>query len=415
MLDPSPKPFSPLANSTLAIVRMECFAQNDVGAWVNRGGFVPFVDSLAPYFARVEVAAPVVAGLSVPKGAKTFRSPNVVFRPLPNLQGLARCWTRGSKALRQLDQWSSEWDLVNLRAPDNFLPMALRYVQEKAIPHYVQLVSHPDEVETTAIKNLRPALRVIGRRLWRAQRNAIREACAGSLCIAHGAAPRDMAEGWGAHAINLPSGSLSAADMPLQPQRGKPRQLLFVGRLDAEKGLDVLLDCLPPLHDLDLELVIAGWSTGDMEQRLREQAERLGVAQNVRFFGPVAHGPELFELYRSADIFVLPSISEGTPRVLGEAMAFGLPVVSTRAGGIPDVVEDGKTGLLVAPGMPAPLGRAIRRMATEPRLRASVVREANLRLHSRTLESVASAHVRALADTFLEVGLDAGPSLEHTS
>ncbi len=405
MLKPDSSTFSPLSNSTLAIVRMECFVQDGTGAWVNRGGFVPFVDSLAPYFKSIEVVAPVVAGLSVPKGARSFRASNVIFRPLPNLQGLARCWTRGSKALRMLDEWSEGWDLVNLRAPDNFLPMALRYVQEKQIPHYVQLVSHPGEVETTAIKNLRPALRVIARRLWRSQRNAIEEACNGSLCIAHGSAPRDLAESWGARAVNLPSGSISAADMPLQSLRGAPRQLLFVGRVDPEKGLDVLIDCLPTLADLNLELVIAGWSTGDTEQRLRNQAERLGVAPSVRFIGPVAHGKELFELYHRADIFVLPSTSEGTPRVIGEAMAFGLPVISTRAGGIPDIVEHEKTGLLVAPGNPQPLGRAIRRMVTDERLRNSIVREANLHLHGRTLESVASAHARAIADAFVEVSV----------
>lgn len=415
MLDARTSHASPFSSSTLAILRMECFVRNEQGGWVNRGGFVPFVDSLAPYFAQVEVVCPVVAGMNMPKGARTFRAPNVVFRPLPNLQGLARCWTRGSKALRMLDQWSSGWDLVNLRAPDNFLPVAQRYVRQKNIPHYVQLVSHPDEVETTAIKRLRPALRMVGRRLWRGQRSAIQQACNGSLCIAHGSAPRRIAESWGAHAINLPSGSLSAADMPLQPLRGKPRQLLFVGRLDTEKGLEVLLDCLPSLHDLDLELVIAGWPTANMEVRLREQVARLNLSKSVRFLGPVAHGPELFDLYRSADIFVLPSISEGTPRVIGEAMAFGLPVVSTRAGGIPDLVEDGKTGLLVAPGNPYQLGRAIRRMATESRLREAIVREANMRLHGRTLESVAATHVGALAKSTLVSGPHAEDPLEQAS
>lgn len=384
-------------DAVLAILRMECFAPNADGQLVNRGGFVPFVDSLAPYFKRIEVVAPIVPGLDVPAGASTFRSPNVVFRALPNLKGLLRCWRNGSRAKKMLERWSADWDLVNLRAPDNFLPVAARYLRERKIPHYVQLVSQPFDAEQAAIGNLRPALRPAGRLAWVRQHAAIKRVCKDRLCLAHGESLQKIAAGYGANAVNLPSGSLSRSDVQPIARDRRPQRLLFVGRIDPEKGLDVLLRALATLEDLDLDLTIVGWSTGDLRQRLENLALVLGIDQRVRFVGAIGHGPELFELYRHSDVFVLPSISEGTPRVLGEAMAFGLPVVTTRAGGIPDLIEQRRTGLLTTPGDVDDLARALRTVIQDDGLRRSLVRNAAASVDGRTLEAKAEQHVRLIA------------------
>ncbi|MFT7676575.1 MAG: glycosyltransferase involved in cell wall biosynthesis [Planctomycetota bacterium] len=384
-------------DAVLALLRMECFTSNASGELVNRGGFVPFVDSLAPHFKRIEVIAPIVPDLDVPADAPTFRASNVIFRPLPNLKGLVRCWRNGSQARKRLDNWSAHWDLVNLRAPDNFLPVAARYLREREIPHYVQLVSHPFEAEGAAIGNLRPALRPAGKLAWIRQHAAIKRVCKDRLCIAHGESLQEIAAGYGADAINLPSGSLSRADVRPVAREGKPRRLLFVGRIDPEKGLDVLLRALSSLTDMDLELTIVGWSTGDLRQRLEDLALVLGVAERVHFVGAMGHGPELFDLYQRSDAFVLPSISEGTPRVIGEAMAFGLPVVSTRAGGIPDLIQHKRTGLLTKPGDVQDLASALRTLVQDDTLRHALVRNAAASVDERTLEAKAEKHVSLLA------------------
>lgn len=387
----------PTKDAVLAMLRMECFTPNAQGQMVNRGGFVPFVDSLAPYFKRIEVVAPVVPNLDVPEDASTFRADNVVFRPLPNLKGLVRCWRHGSRAKKMLDSWSADWDLVNLRAPDNFLPVSARYLRERKIPHYVQLVSHPFEAEEAAIGNLRPALRPAGRLAWVRQHAAIKRVCKDRLCIAHGASLQEIAAGYGAHAINLPSGSISRSDVQPSARNGRPQRLLFVGRIDPEKGLDVLLRALSTLEDLDLDLTIVGWSTGDLQQRLENLARVLGIEQRVRFVGAMGHGPELFELYQRSDVFVLPSISEGTPRVIGEAMAFGLPVVSTHAGGIPDLIEHRHTGLLSTPGDVDALARSLRTVVEDTEMRRDLVLNASASVDERTLESKAERHVSLIA------------------
>ncbi|MBC8451435.1 MAG: glycosyltransferase family 4 protein [Planctomycetes bacterium] len=391
---------SPFRTKTLAILRLECFVTGPDGKPVNEGGFVPFVDSLAPYFERVEVAAPLVERLQLSSGLQSFQSPNVSFRALPDLKGLARSWWRSRAALEKIRSWSTDWDLVNLRAPDNLLPFTAPLLAELGVPYYVQLVSHPFDAATSAIGALSAPLRPIGRFAWHVQHRAIARALHGHFCIAHGASLAKIASAAGAEALNLPSGSLRREWVQPRAPRPRPRKLLFVGRLNREKGLEHLIDALPALEDLDLTLSLVGWPTGDFGRELRQRALGLGVLKRLDFRGPAPHGETLFDIYREHDLFVLPSVSEGTPRVIGEAMAFGLPVVTTSAGGLPDLVEVGVTGLMVPPGDSAALAAAIRRMIADDELRQRLVENATRSLDGRTLEAKAEQHVAALAARF---------------
>ncbi len=144
---------------------------------------------------------------------------------------------------------------------------------------------------------------------------------------------------------------------------------LFAGRLDpSQKGLEFLvraLAALPRAADVRVRLVGEDWGAAGP---LGGLAERLGVADRLTFVGPVPR-KNLLEEYARADLFVLPSLFEPFGIVLLEAMAAGLPVVATRVGGIPEVVADGETALLVEPADAAELGAAILRLAESPERR----------------------------------------------
>lgn len=143
---------------------------------------------------------------------------------------------------------------------------------------------------------------------------------------------------------------LPADEGPPRPAEGGPPVLLFVGRLVARKGVDRLLEALGRLRERPWRLEVVGF--GPLRGALQAQAERLGLAERVAFLGRVPH-EELAAAYRRADLFVLPATlderadTEGLGVVLLEAMAHGVPVLATRRGGIVDVVEHGRTGLLV--------------------------------------------------------------------
>jgi glycosyltransferase involved in cell wall biosynthesis len=157
------------------------------------------------------------------------------------------------------------------------------------------------------------------------------------------------------------------------PSRERPGTLtvtmLFLGVVGRRKGAFELLRALRRALDHpsapDLRLVLAG--NGELEEA-RALVRELDLAGRVEIPGWIRTEEKLRRL-QEADVFVLPTHHEGLPLALIEAMAAGLPLISTRASGIPDVVEDGKTGLLITPGNVSDLSEAIVRLAADPEMR----------------------------------------------
>ena len=142
---------------------------------------------------------------------------------------------------------------------------------------------------------------------------------------------------------------------------GKPR-ILFVGRLAAQKGVGTLVAAAGLLEDPSAQVLLVG--DGPKRKALERDAERLGVDDRLHFVGFFAH-ERLPAVLAHADLLVLPSIYEELGTVLLEAMQAALPIVASRTGGIPDVIEDGINGLLVPPGEPESLAHAINRLLAE--------------------------------------------------
>jgi colanic acid/amylovoran biosynthesis glycosyltransferase len=148
-------------------------------------------------------------------------------------------------------------------------------------------------------------------------------------------------------------------------------EILTVARLVAIKGHAVLLDALAELErrGIAFHATIAG--DGPERAALEARAEQLGLADAVSFLGAV--GSDIVpSLYQRAHVFCLPSFAEGLPVSLIEAMASGVPVVTTRIMGTPELVEDGVSGLLVAPGRSDLLADALWRVCTDPELRRAL-------------------------------------------
>lgn len=148
----------------------------------------------------------------------------------------------------------------------------------------------------------------------------------------------------------------------------------WIGRLGHEKGADVLLESLTRLAERDLVVSIVG------EGRERRALERLvsahGLEKIVRFHGMV---PEAARLIRAFDVLTISSRTEGTPIVLLEAMAAGVPVIASRVGGIPDVVTE-REALLVPPEQPDLLASALAAALRAPRAAAARAARASTRL-----------------------------------
>jgi glycosyltransferase involved in cell wall biosynthesis len=155
-----------------------------------------------------------------------------------------------------------------------------------------------------------------------------------------------------------------------------PVVILSVGRLVEKKGTDVLLEALAQLPaSLHWRLVHAGG--GPLKDRLERRARALGIAARVAWRGARTQ-TELLADYRAADLFALASRvardgdRDGLPNVLAEAQSQGLACVATRVSGIPELIDDGDTGLLVEPEAPAQLARALEILIREPARRRSL-------------------------------------------
>jgi glycosyltransferase involved in cell wall biosynthesis len=149
-------------------------------------------------------------------------------------------------------------------------------------------------------------------------------------------------------------------------------EILTVGRTVPVKGQALLVESLAELHRRGLATRLTIVGDGPQLPELRRLAERRGVAEHVEFVGPVGQD-RLRSFYERADVFALPSFAEGVPIVLMEAMATGLPVVASRITGIPELVEEGVSGLLVVPGDGFDLTGALERLLREsPERRAEM-------------------------------------------
>jgi glycosyltransferase involved in cell wall biosynthesis len=157
---------------------------------------------------------------------------------------------------------------------------------------------------------------------------------------------------------------------------GNPPRLLFVGYLRPEKGIQDLLTAFEQIRakrPLKLTLVGGIDKTSVAEAAAHEQIRNSRYRDDITLTGMLDFGEPLFELYRSHDVFVLPSLSEGTPRTLVEARSFGCPAVATRVGGVPSSLHDGQNGLLVEPRDPQGLAAAIERILDDEPLRMRLI------------------------------------------
>jgi glycosyltransferase involved in cell wall biosynthesis len=179
---------------------------------------------------------------------------------------------------------------------------------------------------------------------------------------------RELREDYGVAKVKvLPNvtGGLPVEREPLGSGAREPGYLLFVGRLRVRKGVEVLLEALAQLagEGQEARLLVAG--DGEHRQALEIVVQKLGLDSRVEFLGRLSRG-QVREALVGAAALVVPSLYEGMPLVILEAMEASVPVVASAVSGIPEVVQDGETGWLVPPESPGDLARALGQVLQKP-------------------------------------------------
>lgn len=173
--------------------------------------------------------------------------------------------------------------------------------------------------------------------------------------------------------------------------------VLAVGRLSSEKGHAILLQAAARLEKMnevpDFRVVVVG--DGPEKENLLRLMARLGIGRRIMMEG---FQPDVRPYYCLSTLLALPSYSEGSPNVLLEAMAAGLPIAATDAGGVPEILEDGISGLLVQPGDPQAMAEAILRILQDNDLALKLGAAARSRVES---EYTPQAYRRSLTKLYL--------------
>jgi glycosyltransferase involved in cell wall biosynthesis len=258
------------------------------------------------------------------------------------------------------------------------------------------------------------SIRDTGPYLTPLQRRAQRTACrlAHHVLVNAGAVKRWLVdEGYRAEGITVIRNGLDlnrfgphGADGSLHRELGFPERAPLVGmlaRLEHKKGFEDFLDAAARVAASreDVRFLVIGdnglANRREYRRQLEARAARLGLGRRVVFMGFRMDVPYLLS---QLSVSVLPSLSEGLSNTLLESMAAGVPVVATRVGGNPELVEDGATGWLVPPGDPAAVARAVHSLIEDADLAASFGRRAR----ERVAEQFSLARMVGETETFYE-------------
>jgi L-malate glycosyltransferase len=335
----------------------------DGKVWTQTTCAYPFWTRYLEVFDRVSVVARVKDVPSVPADWKQADGERVSFAPVPYYIGPWQFLLKVAQIKRSAQQAVKKEDAVILRV---FSPIALfiePILQRTGHPYAVEVVADPYDVFAPgSIKTLlRPFMRHWF--FW-----VLKRQCANAIAAAY-VTKKALQQRYpcsnlavGISDVELPDRAIVASARP-QQDRLKTPTLIYVGTLQQlYKAPNILIDAVAACvsEGLDLKLIVVG--SGKYQSQLEAQSVRLNIASKVQFLGQLGSS-EVREWIDRADLFVLPSLVEGLPRAMVEAMARGLPCIGSAVGGVPELIPPAD---LVPPGDVAALASKIKEIVTDP-------------------------------------------------
>src|SRR5690554_93853 len=276
-----------------------------------------------------------------------IKANNILYQNVPNNNSFLASVKNRSKINKTLKKNMKEWKeaILYLRWPTPNVYNVYKLAHRNKMRVFLHVVKDPYTIVkgTTKYKGIKRIFALIYSKL---EENKIKKIMKSTPTIINGNAQRRLYTKK-TNVLELISATLNKEEIVLERTYNKTnKKILYVGVLKEEKGVDILLDVYKTLLTKyeKIELNIVG--DGPEKKFLENKAKELSISDKVYFHGYVPLGYELKKLYLESDLFVLPSRSEGTPRVLIEAMSFGLPIVASNVGGVPFTIKHGYNGLL---------------------------------------------------------------------
>lgn len=207
------------------------------------------------------------------------------------------------------------------------------------------------------------------------------------------------AQGFSAERIVVvPNGVDTSRFRPVLSREYSKKRIVYAGSLTVIKGADVLIDAFAGLRQEHGMLRLDIFGSGPLHDRLKQKSADLGLTDHVRFHGTVS---DLERYLDSSCVFVQPSMVEGMSNVILEVMAAGLPVIATRVGAAPDIIQNGVNGLLVDAGSSEQIRDAIVRIADDENFAQRIGMEARTLIESRYAVEIVAEKYCALYQSLI--------------
>lgn len=333
-------------------------------------------------FEEVAIAARVREVVRPATSLSRVNGPGVSVEPLPYYVGPWQYLRKLPRLRRRSAGLLRPTDALILRAPGIVAGLIHSAVLRTARPYGVEVVGDPVEVFSPG--GVRSILRPFLRRQIPAR---LRQQCRGASAVAYvtlsnlperyPAAPGAFVTDYSS--IDLPNEAFASGPRDFSATH-QPWRLLFIGSLEQMyKAPDVLIDTVGQLVRGGTSLTLTVIGDGRHRSQLEQQATLAGLSGIVQFAGEFTAGDAIRAALDEADLFVLPSRSEGLPRAMIEAMARGLPCVGTSVGGIPDLLSSNE---MVSPGSSVELARKVKELLSDPGRLARLSRENLAKAHS---------------------------------
>ena len=338
------------------------------------GGYARYVLEFARHFEQVTVFAPTTRDPTYFSGC-SLDAPNVTIAPLPYFATHVQAYRHAGSLVHIFRQHCDSLDVINARGTAPLAYVLWWLTRKRGVPFMYHFSSDPFEMIARSPK-YRGLYRQFARTAYGFEFAIQKYIMRRNYSFSDGSAISARLQRYTPNVEPIVLSTLQEADYYLREDccTGRPVRVLYVGYLREGKGLGDLIEAVGQLRragrDVELELV----GEGELRAPLQAHASRLGLEPQVHFRGYVTLGPPLNEFYNTSDIFALPSLSEGSPRVILEALGHSLPVIATPVGNIAETLGDGQRGVLVPLNDPTALATGIARVIDDAELRRQCIR-----------------------------------------
>lgn len=339
------------------------------------GPYARYVMEFAKHFPSITVFAPVTTKPTYFSGCP-LTAPNVTVVPLPYFQTHAQAYWHAMSIALIFHRHARFLDVINCRGTAPLAYLLWWFTRCRGVPFIYHFASDPFEVLSTSPK-YRSMYGLFARSAYGVEFTIQKHIMRQNYSFASGSSLCRRLRKITPNVEPVVTSTLREEDYYLRQDccTGNLLRLLYVGRLKASKGLGHLIEAVKILrcHGRNVELDIVG--EGDLRGVLTELSERANISEHAHFRGFAVTGPELNRYYDSADIFIMPSLSEGSPKVVLEALGHSLPVVATATGNIPEMLGNGRRGILVPLGDAGAIAQAVTRIINDSTFRQTCINE----------------------------------------